>query len=97
MGGKEGGRGYLYQGIVAVLEALRRNDWDRIYIEFPTEGDKVDIAEGIVGTLECIAECYPKKPFLPDRGVPEHDVFEMLSDEDYDTFYKAVCGGARLA
>ena len=22
MGGKEGGRGYLYQGIVAVLEAL---------------------------------------------------------------------------
>lgn len=44
MGGKEGGRGYLYQGIVAVLEALRRNDWDRIYIEFPTEGDKVDIA-----------------------------------------------------
>ena len=55
------------------------------------------VAEGIVGTLECIAECYPKKPFLPDRGVPEHDVFEMLSDEDYDTFYKAVCGGARLA
>ena len=44
MGGKEGGRGYLYQGIVAVLEALRRNNWDRIYIEFPTEGDKVDIA-----------------------------------------------------
>lgn len=33
MGGKEGGRGYLYQGIVAVLEALRRNNWDRIYIE----------------------------------------------------------------
>ena len=31
------------------------------------------------------------------RQVPEHDVFEMLSDEDYDTFYKAVCGGARLA
>lgn len=44
MGGKEGGRGYLYQGIVAVLEALRRDDWDRIYVEFPTEGDKVDIA-----------------------------------------------------
>lgn len=44
MGGKEGGRGYLYQGIVAVIEALKRNDWDRIYVEFPTEGDKVDIA-----------------------------------------------------
>lgn len=44
MGGKEGGRGYLYQGIVAVLEVLGRDDWDRIYVEFPTEGDKVDIA-----------------------------------------------------
>lgn len=44
MGGKEGGRGYLYQGVVAVLEALKRDDWDRIYVEFPTEGDKVDIA-----------------------------------------------------
>lgn len=44
MGGREGGRGYLYQGIVAVLEALKRNDWDQIYIEFPTDGDKVDIA-----------------------------------------------------
>lgn len=44
MGGKEGGRGYLYQGIIAVLEALKRDDWDRIYVELPTEGDKVDIA-----------------------------------------------------
>lgn len=44
MGGKEGSRGYLYQGIVAVLEALGQDDWDQIYIEFPTEGDKVDIA-----------------------------------------------------
>lgn len=44
MGGKEGGRGYLYQGIVAVLEALERPDLDRIFVEFPTVGDKVDIA-----------------------------------------------------
>lgn len=44
MGGKEGSRGYYYQGIVAVLESLKRDDWDRIHIEFPTDGDKVDIA-----------------------------------------------------
>lgn len=55
------------------------------------------VAEGIVGTLEHIARYYPQKPFLPDRGVPEHDVFEMLSSEDYNTFYKAVCVGARIA
>ena len=51
MGGKEGGRGYLYQGIVAVLEALERPDWDRIYVEFPTEGDKVDIALRSAGEI----------------------------------------------
>lgn len=56
-----------------------------------------NVAEGIVRTLEYIAQHYPQKPFLPDRGVPEHDVFEMLSHEDYDTFYKAVCRCARIA
>lgn len=55
------------------------------------------VAEGIVETLERIAQYYPQKPFLPDRGVPEHDVFEMLSDEDYNTFYRAVCSSARIA
>ncbi len=44
MGGKEGSRGYYYQGIVAVIEALKRHDWTHIYVEFPTSGDKVDIA-----------------------------------------------------
>lgn len=51
MGGKEGGRGYLYQGIAAVLEALKRNDWDQIYVEFPTENDKVDIALKFAGKI----------------------------------------------
>ena len=44
MGGQEGSRGYLYQGIATVLEALTSNYWDKIYIEFPTSNDKVDIA-----------------------------------------------------
>ena len=44
MGGQEGSRGYLYQGIAAVLEALTSDNWDKIYIEFPTGNDKVDIA-----------------------------------------------------
>lgn len=55
------------------------------------------VAEGIVRTLENIAQNHPLKPFLPDRGVPEHDVFELLSEEDYDTFYKAVCKNVRIA
>lgn len=55
------------------------------------------VAEGIVEALERISRDYPQKPFLPDRGVSEHDVFELLSDEDYNTFYEAVCRGAKLA
>lgn len=55
------------------------------------------VAEGIVETLECIARDYPQKPSLPDRGVREHDVFETLSEEDYDTFYQAVCRCAQTA
>lgn len=44
MGGKEGSRGYVYQGIVAVLESFSLSSWDKIYVEFPTDDDKVDIA-----------------------------------------------------
>ena len=31
MGGKEGSRGYVYQGIVAVLESFSLSSWDKIY------------------------------------------------------------------
>ena len=44
MGGKDASRGFLYQGFAAVLESLTQDGWDHIYVEFPTEGDKVDIA-----------------------------------------------------
>ena len=44
MGGQEGSRGYLYQAIAAVIESLSDNGWDKIYLEFPSENDKVDIA-----------------------------------------------------
>lgn len=44
MGGKESSRGYLYQAIVSGLEALCEDNWDRIYIEYDSKNDKVDIA-----------------------------------------------------
>lgn len=55
------------------------------------------VAEGITLTLEKIVTDYPQKPFLSDRGVPEHDVFARLSDEDYEAFYDAVCDAAVIA
>lgn len=45
MGGKEASRGFLYQGFASVLEALTdESNWDKIYVEFPTSNNKVDIA-----------------------------------------------------
>lgn len=55
------------------------------------------VAEGIVLTLEKIVSDYPTKPILEDRGVPEHDVFGRLSDEDYEAFYDDVCEAAIIA
>jgi len=60
--------------------------------------DAIDnVADGIVKTLETIVLKYPTKPFLSDHGVPEHDVFEKLSDDDYNVFYTEVCKAAPIA
>lgn len=44
MGGKEASRGFLYQAFASVLEAVCQKNWDKIYIEFDSKDDKVDIA-----------------------------------------------------
>jgi len=44
VGGREGSRGYLYQAFASVLEAMCQKNWDKIYIEFNSDDDKVDIA-----------------------------------------------------
>jgi len=44
MGGQAGSRGYIYQGIVAILESLVNNEWDKIYVEYISKDEKVDIA-----------------------------------------------------
>lgn len=55
------------------------------------------VGEGIVLTFEKIVNDYKNKPFLPDYGVPMHDVFGRLSDKDYKTFYEKVKQMAPLA
>ena len=55
------------------------------------------VAEGIVRSLEKIVSDYPSKPFLSDRGVPEHDVFARITEEEYEDFYDAVCDAAVVA
>lgn len=55
------------------------------------------VAEGITLAFEKIVQSYPTKPFLPDHGVPEHDVFESLTEEAYQAFYCAVKKFAPIA
>lgn len=43
MSGRIGARGYVYQGIIAVLNCLETDVWDEIKVEPLTAGDKVDI------------------------------------------------------
>lgn len=61
------------------------------------------IAVGITLTLETMAHQYEsyavrkQTPFLPDRGVPQHNVFRRVSGEDFATFHSQVCGAAKAA
>jgi len=55
------------------------------------------VAEGVTLTLERIANDYPAKPFLSDRGVPEHDVFGRLEEDVYNDFYDTVKDAAKIA
>jgi hypothetical protein len=44
MGGQEGNRGYIYQGITSIFNACSEEDWGKISVEYTTSNDKVDIA-----------------------------------------------------
>lgn len=61
------------------------------------------VAEGVVNTLEAIVSACASsvltrgKPFLPDYGVPLHDVFKRISTDDFKKFYRQVEDAAGLA
>lgn len=105
MGGKEGSRGYLYQGFASVLEALAdRNNWDKIYVEFPTSNDKVDIAlEKQNRIIKCIQVKSTINTFaksdvitwliqlIKDIESPEYELFLIgQCDKSTNTFIKAI-------
>jgi len=64
------------------------------------------VAEGVTLALEAIRDRYRiyvqtgTKPNLPDRGVPEHDVFKRITPEQFAIFWRLVetaAGKARAA
>jgi hypothetical protein len=61
------------------------------------------VAEGVTTSLENIAQNYlwyarhMVTPFLPDHGVPQHNVLGRVSGEDFAAFHALVCTAATVA
>ncbi|MGY6566108.1 MAG: SMODS domain-containing nucleotidyltransferase [Halomonadaceae bacterium] len=61
------------------------------------------VAEGIVKAMEGIRDRFSahvaegRVPFLPDHGVPSHDVLKRLTVDDFVAFYEEVGKAAELA
>ena len=61
------------------------------------------IAEGVVLALEDIASRYQddsdngQVPFVPDHGVPEHNVLGRLSVKDFREFHRRICVASEQA
>ncbi|BAE82482.1 SAVED domain-containing protein [Desulfitobacterium hafniense] len=105
MGGKEASRGFLYQGFASVLEALTdKSKWDKIFIEFPTSNDKVDIAlEQQNKIVKCIQVKSTINTFskadivtwlgdlIKDIESPEYELFLIgQCDKSANTFIKSI-------
>ena len=54
----------------------------------PNLGDR-SLAEYITQTL-CKISQYSSKPFLPDHGVPSHDVFKRVTNDDFSNFISVI-------
>ena len=66
--------------------------------------DNIDsVAQGVVLALEDISSRYQvyadsgQVPFVPDHGVPEHNVLGRLSAEDFQEFHQRICVAADRA
>lgn len=105
MGGKEGSRGFLYQGFASVLEALSdEGNWDKIFVEFPTSNDKVDIALEQMGQIvKCIQvkssiNLFSKsdiqkwiRDIIEDKESPEYELFLIgQCDQSANRFIKSI-------
>lgn len=61
------------------------------------------VAQGIVKSLENICNHYKSyadrktTPFIPDHGVPRHNVFDKVSGDDFACFHQLVSNASELA
>ncbi|MBO7611923.1 MAG: nucleotidyltransferase [Elusimicrobia bacterium] len=97
----------LYVNVVKALKWWKREKCAHIkypksyplehFIGFCCPNNITSIAEGVKVVLENIVSNHKAKPFLPDHGVPEHDVFARITTKEYEQFYKKVQEAANIA
>lgn len=92
MGGKEGSKGYLYQALVAVLDAIEKDDWTEVYLEFETDNDKVDIAfKDLNENLEVIQVKSSKNNF--NKSDIDKWLIELIEDKSDASKFKLILIG----
>ncbi|MBW0933948.1 hypothetical protein [Priestia megaterium] len=89
MGGRDGGRGYLYQSIAALLGSLKDDEWKYVEVEVESANDKVDIKwEYNDGKIK-VVQVKSSQNNIPKSGMiewlkkltedaPEADEFELF-------------------
>ena len=75
MSGQTGGRGYLVQALVAVLDALKRDDWALVEIEPNHADEKVDIRWSDGDTIVRVTQVKSS-----ERAIQRADAIRWLSD-----------------
>lgn len=94
MGGKEASRGFLYQGFASALEALAdKSNWDKIYVEFPTSNDKVDIA---LEQQNQVVKCIQVKSTINSFSKSDiiawlYDIIKDVDSPEYELFLIGQC------
>lgn len=94
MGGQQGSRGYLYQGIVSIFNACAESGWDTISVEYSTPNDKVDIAlmSDTGDILKAIQVKSSVNLFTKDNIVTWlTDIMNDVSAEEYQLILIGIC------
>lgn len=91
LGGKEAIRGFLYQGFASILESLTQEFWDKIYVEYPSDKDKVDIALEINGTITKSIQVKSSINLFQKRDV-EKWIKDLIGDIEADEYEVVLIG-----
>lgn len=99
MGGMEASRGFFYQGVASLLTALSgKQDWDKIYVEFPINGDKVDIALERNGQIIKIIQVKSTVNIFSKSDLVKW-MYELVSDKncpEYELFLMGQCNNSAI-